>query len=856
MTQQQSLLSLDEAASTINIPRRKLSAYIEVLGVPRHKGSDRRAYLAAQDVQAIGEYHRMDTKANPAFQGLIAYSDHPTPITMPRDYKSYVKEAYQGNDTVYKCVKYLTQNGAAIPPRLYTDSTMKKEITSHPLLDKLANPNADDSGVDYREAVLGYFLLAGNSFQLALRKGKSGPPDELWPLQPNRVEVMGAKTRGVVGYKYLDYPDEKNPIDPANMAHMKFWNPDSPVYGMSPLQVGAIMVDQQTAARKWNLGLLQNWARLPGAWTTNTILSQNDRKQLESRLNEKFAGARGAGKFPLLDGGFTWTQIGASPTEMDWLQSIIYNAGNIANLYDMPPQLIGDTSSSTYNNIQEAKAASYTEAIFPMLDKLYAKWTKWLLPMYPDLKNAYLYYDKKTVEVVQFVIQQQLTASAQRGNSSYMQGVAMLDEAREIQGLPPLPNGAGQVFRLGAVLVRAEDMIKYAEQSLTKPAAPPIPAAEPIQDDPTDPSSTDGTDDEEDQPKKPVKPQEDEEDDTDDSASGGGKPARKPSAQSSDKPKSSAFRGAKALDLSTAKDKDAYRKQMEEARERWTDEATERIAAYFAKERRAVVKALKSHDSTSGTTTLIKTTLASQSDKLSNVLVKLYQDVGEDIGGELTKVFDEDEKALRPAWEYKAIPTVSMVSEATVKRLLAIAGERVKDIDKTTLKLLKVALAEGVSDGESIPQLAKRIDNLYLGEIIPNRSTVIARTEVVSSANWSSLEAGKQFQGQYGMQLTKVWLATGDDRTRPTHEDADGQEVALDEPFIVGGEELQYPGDVSASPSETVCCRCTLYMNRVTASGTEENLGNDDSDVEEEEKRRRRYEAKREYQTFMEEVLV
>lgn len=851
MTQQAQLLSLDEAAQSIGINRRKLSAYVEVLGVQRRKGDGRRAYLDAQDVRTIQEYHQLDTKANPAWQGLIAYSDHPQPVSMPRDYKSYVKEAYQGNDTVYKCVKYITQNGAAIPPKLYTDRSMSKEIKSHPLLDKLDAPNSDDSGVDFREAILGYFLLAGNSYQLALRKGVKGAPDEIWTLQPNRVEIIGAKTRGIVGYKFLDYPDEKNPIDPANIAHMKFWNPDNPVYGMSPLQVGAIMVDQQTAARKWNLGLLQNWARLPGAWTTSTILGQNARQKLEARLNEKFAGARGAGKFPLLDGGFQWTQIGANPTEMDWLQSIIYNAGNLANLYDIPPQLIGDTSSSTYNNIQEAKAASYTEAIFPLLDKLYAKWNKWLLPMYPDLKNAYLYYDKTTVEVVQVVIQQRLTASVQRGNTSYLQGVAMLDEAREMQGLPPLPNGAGRVFRIGAVLVPADKIQEYAEQSLITPAAPPTALPEPL----SGPDAQQQKPEQDDEEEKPVSKlaQGEDEDDTDDSDSSSSKPGNKPSTQPANKPKSRAFRNTKALDLASDKDKDAYRKQMETARERWTDEATDRIAKYFAKERKAVVKAFKAHNSDTGTTSVFKSALAGMKDDLQETIFKLWQDVGEDIGGEISKAFDSDEKAHKPVWEYKAIPVVSMVSEGIVRRLLAIAGLRVKGINSTTLKLLQVALADGVAEGESIPQLAKRIDELYLAQIIPNRSTVIARTEVVSSSNWSSHEAAKAS----GLDLTKVWLSAGDNRVRPTHQDADGQEVGLNEMFEVGGEELEYPGDPNGASDETVMCRCTQIYNRVTANGTSEDVGSDEDSLDEDtEKRRRRHEAKREYREFREAILV
>src|SRR5258708_7083354 len=80
-------------------------------------------------------------KVNPAFAGITTISDIPQPHTLPRNYKSFSEEGFLGNDTCYKVISYITQNAGAIPPKLYTDRTLQKEITSHPLLDKLDQPN-------------------------------------------------------------------------------------------------------------------------------------------------------------------------------------------------------------------------------------------------------------------------------------------------------------------------------------------------------------------------------------------------------------------------------------------------------------------------------------------------------------------------------------------------------------------------------------------------------------------------------------------------------------------------------------------------------------------------------------------
>src|SRR5579859_3453047 len=206
----------------------------------RHRrAQQKRPYRVVQPAQVIEE------KANPAFAGIVSYSDLPQPHSMPKNYRSYAQEGYRGCDTLYKCINYIITNGAAIPPILYTDDTKQKEIPSHPLLDKLKRPNIEQSGVAYRKAVLGYFLVAGNSYQYAIRPGKpgsvQGPPDELWTMQPDKVKIDPTKTRGIVAYEYDDFDGDaqhpvagQNPIPAQNIGHMKTWAPDDPLFGVSP----------------------------------------------------------------------------------------------------------------------------------------------------------------------------------------------------------------------------------------------------------------------------------------------------------------------------------------------------------------------------------------------------------------------------------------------------------------------------------------------------------------------------------------------------------------------------------------------------------------------------------------------
>ena len=87
------------------------------------------------------------------------------------------------------------------------------------------------------------------------------------------------------------------------------------------------------------------------------------------------------------------------------------------------------------------------------------------------------------------------------------------------------------------------------------------------------------------------------------------------------------------------------------------------------------------------------------------------------------------------------------------------------------------------------------------------RAERIARTESCGAYNAGAIDAGR-VEGAG----VKVWLATGDDRTRESHLEASNACAALDDYFNVGGASLQMPGDPSAPPGETVNCRCTVVF--------------------------------------------
>lgn len=138
--------------------------------------------------------------------------------------------------------------------------------------------------------------------------------------------------------------------------------------------------------------------------------------------------------------------------------------------------------------------------------------------------------------------------------------------------------------------------------------------------------------------------------------------------------------------------------------------------------------------------------------------------------------------------------------------VLSRANQLAGPVTNTTYRAIQDALVEGLQAGEGIPQLAARIEHLF-DVTWAGRSTVVARTEVISAYNGGTTTAALMFGP--GVVTGMQWLATGDDRTRPAHIAASGQTIRLGEAFVVGGERLAYPGDPAGSADNIVQCRCT-----------------------------------------------
>ncbi len=168
----------------------------------------------------------------------------------------------------------------------------------------------------------------------------------------------------------------------------------------------------------------------------------------------------------------------------------------------------------------------------------------------------------------------------------------------------------------------------------------------------------------------------------------------------------------------------------------------------------------------------------------------------------------------------QAVDVIVIVHEnrfqADIAEHLRDVANRTKDLPDEVFRAITADLADGTARGESAQQLRDRVRD-YLDMDSEGgrtrwlaRAERIARTEVTAAFNSATLRAAHAEADLFDVQLEKVWIASMDARTRKSHFAADGQRVALDAEFRVGGKRLRFPGDPRGPAEEVINCRCSF----------------------------------------------
>jgi len=685
----------------------------------------------------------------------------------PKTFKAFAEEGYKMNPHVYACINQIAKNFSCVPWYLIKKKKTKngkdEEIESHPLIELMDRPNPNQGGVRFRENLIAYLMMSGNSYMERVGV-KNKPPSELYILRPDRVSILpGRNIHSPKGYRY-SLGSEDVDIKPDFIMHMLLLDPLDDWYGMSPLSAASRSADMNNESRKWNVTMLQNDCIAPGVLETQKGLTDIQFHRLENKWRDKYVtgGNQFTGDVPIiLEGGLKWTAMGVNPKDMSWIEGLKMSSREIATAFNVPPELIGDSENKTYSNYKEARKALYEETIIPLLDFFADEVNVWLTPLYGN-DSLKLVYDKDSIEA----LREDRDALYKRLNESYD---LKINEKRVAKGYEEISEEEGG----NLIVIPAKTS---SLQSLLEKKVEP-------------------------EEENVINDEEDDEEDEDEK--GNFLTYREASIK---------LRSVKRL--LTDEEKEEYFHAFESKREPFYQNASGILAKHFENEHQRIKYFIHNNPTWMSN---IDSVVNNSDDDLKTIIDGIYKSVSEEFAKDLiisTKCFlsgrsvkEEFNVDLSDLIVEIDGDEVDIATQATSDYLKYNSASKVAYISETTREQIRDELEAGVANGESMDDIAKRLDALYLDKIIKNRSLTIARTEVVAASNLGSRSAalGLDIPG-----MTKSWLATDDKRTREWHREADGQETGMEDPYQVNGELLMFPGDSSlgASASNIVKCRC------------------------------------------------
>ncbi len=290
------------------------------------------------------------------------------------------------NPVIYRCVRMIAQAAARVPMQVIANG---KKLSSHPILSLINSPNKQTSGAEIMERIYSYLLLSGNAYLEAVIVNNE--VRALFELRPERMKLVAGKDGWPIAYEYvagnktrrLSQLEEIIP----KILHLKLFHPNDDYYGASPFEAARASIEIFEAAAKWNRSLLENGARPSGALVYSAAsgnLTSDQFERLKGELETSFQGANNAGRPMVLEGGLDWKTIALTPKDMDFIEAKNGAARDIALAFGVPPMLLGIPGDNTYANYAEANRALWRQTVLPMVRRVSANMSNWLVPAFDD----------------------------------------------------------------------------------------------------------------------------------------------------------------------------------------------------------------------------------------------------------------------------------------------------------------------------------------------------------------------------------------------------------------------------------------------------------------------------------------
>jgi len=268
----------------------------------------------------------------------------------------------QSVSAVFACVQAISETTASLPLILFRrgEDGDRERAADHPLyrvLHDMANP--EQTALEFREYMQAAVLLKGNAFARIVR-GYDGQVRELWPLNPDNVQVRRTPS-GLV------YEHSKEGVLTRLLSHevlhLRHRLGDDGVLGVSPIAAARGVVELAIAENQHGVSTFTNGAKLLGVLKFPGKLKPEQRQAIGASWASQHAGAANAGRTAILEEGVEFQPLSMSLEDASWIEARKLSVIEVCRLFRVPPSIVGAMEQSNYSNSVEMARQFATQTL-------------------------------------------------------------------------------------------------------------------------------------------------------------------------------------------------------------------------------------------------------------------------------------------------------------------------------------------------------------------------------------------------------------------------------------------------------------------------------------------------------------
>jgi len=331
--------------------------------------------------------------------------------------------------SVYACVSLIADAVSTLPLYAYQRvGGNRRPVDPAPAL--IAQPFAEITRQDWLTQVMTSLLLRGNSYSQVAERDRLGYPTQLVPLHPDQVSVR----RSPAGQR--EYRVNGTPTPSGEIVHIPGIMLPGALVGVNPIEMARTSLSLAKQAEAYGEAFFRNSAQASVVIEVPGSLDEDETLEMARAWSAAHQGV-GLSHLPaVVTGGAKVTQISINPDDAQFLETRNLSRLEIAMLFRVPPHKLGDTDRTTSwgTGIEQQEIAWVTDTLRSWLSRIEGAITP-LLP--EDIFARFNLAGRLRGDTLQ---------RFQAYTMARMGGWSNIDEIREKEDEPPLPDGMGQDY--------------------------------------------------------------------------------------------------------------------------------------------------------------------------------------------------------------------------------------------------------------------------------------------------------------------------------------------------------------------------------------------------------------------------